>query len=167
MVKKVIGIDPGLEFTGIGIVKGVRMNVHAFSYGVVKTSKSDSLSKRLNDIFDALCTLLEREKPDVMVIENAFSLSKYPKSGISLGNVMGVVHLAGYKFGLIVQEVSVREAKKILTGNGKADKVQLEKGVRHFLKAKDPIHPSHASDALALAVIGLLRMDKGFPSGAE
>ena len=92
-----------------------------------------------------------------MVIEDIFSLQKYPKSGITLGKVTGVILLAGYQVDVPVTEVPVREAKQVLTGNGNASKMQLERAVRHLLNLSDPISPNHASDALGLALIGLYR----------
>ena len=92
-----------------------------------------------------------------MVIEDVFSLQKYPKSGITLGKVTGVILLAGYQVDVPVTEVPVREAKQVLTGNGNASKIQLERAVRHLLNLPDPIRPYHASDALGLALIGLFR----------
>jgi crossover junction endodeoxyribonuclease RuvC len=92
-----------------------------------------------------------------MIVEEAFSLEKYPKSGITLGKVSGVILLAGQQAGIPVTEIPVREAKKILTGNGSADKSQLEMAVRRFLGIPGCIRPFHASDALALALIGLFR----------
>jgi crossover junction endodeoxyribonuclease RuvC len=95
-----------------------------------------------------------------MVVEAAFSLNKYPKSGIDLGKVTGVILLAGNRAGIPVAEVAVREAKKILTGNGNAGKEQLERAVRRTISAFDPIRPYHASDAIGLAIIGLYRYDR-------
>ena len=92
-----------------------------------------------------------------MVVEDIFSLQKYPKSGITLGKVTGIILLAGNQLDLPVIEVQVREAKQVLTGNGNASKMQLEKAVRHFLNLTTPIRPYHASDALGLALIGLYR----------
>ena len=69
----------------------------------------------------------------------------------------GVILLAGHQCGVPVAEVSVRAAKQILTGNGNADKKQLERAVRHQLNHKLPIKPVHASDAMGLALIGLYR----------
>ena len=92
-----------------------------------------------------------------MVVEDVFSAEKFPKAGITLGKVSGVVLLAGCKVDVPVTEVPVREAKQILTGNGNADKKQLELAVRHLLKLKTPIRPYHASDAMGLALLGLFR----------
>ena len=86
-----------------------------------------------------------------------FSLARYPKSGIALGQVAGVVMLAGCRAGVSSIEIPVREAKKVLTGNGSASKMQLEESVRHRLNHKTPIRPYHASDAAGLALIGFYR----------
>jgi crossover junction endodeoxyribonuclease RuvC len=154
---KIIGIDPGLSDTGIGIVTGEGLRVKAYSYGTVRTSKHDPLPNRLANIYSRLHAILTDEKPNQMIVEEIFSLNKYPKSGIALGKVTGVILLAGHQCGVPVAEVSVRAAKQILTGNGNADKKQLEKAVRQKLKLKEPIRPDHASDALGLALIGLYR----------
>ena len=156
---KIIGIDPGLAATGLGIVRGRGMQVDAFSYGSISTSKNTPLPARLDKIFSKLLQLLESEKPDFMVVEDVFSLERYPKSGITLGKVAGVILVAGCRFNIPVAEIPVREAKRILTGNGNASKMQLEKAVRRFLKLRDPIKPYHASDALGMALIGLFRQD--------
>jgi crossover junction endodeoxyribonuclease RuvC len=103
--------------------------------------------------------LFQKEKPDLVVIEDVFSLEKYPKSGIALGKVCGVILLAIRQFGTTVKEIPVREAKQILTGNGNASKEQLEQAVRHTVGATSAIRPYHASDALGLALIGLFRYD--------
>jgi crossover junction endodeoxyribonuclease RuvC len=154
---KIIGIDPGLAATGIGVVTGVNTRIHAFSYGGIYTPSKTPSGERLNLIYSRLVQVIENEKPDLMVIEDAFSLEKYPKSGINLGKVMGVILLAGFRAGLPVMEISVREAKQIITGNGKATKIQLESAVRNLLNQATAIRPFHASDALGLALVGLYR----------
>ncbi len=156
---KIIGIDPGLAATGVGIVRGTARAVAGYSYGSITTTNENSLPSRLDHIFTRLRALLQTEKPDLMVMEEVFSLQQYPKSGITLGRVSGVIMLAGSRTGARVVEVPVREAKKVLTGSGKADKKQLERAVRDRLNAPAPIRPDHASDALGLALIGLYRYD--------
>ena len=157
---KVIGIDPGLAATGIGIVRGTESKVDGFSYGSINTSKNISLPTRLDQIFSKLILILKDEKPDLMVVEDVFSLEKYPKSGIILGKVSGVVLLAGCRVDVPSIEIPVRESKQVLTGNGNATKMQLEKSVRHLVNLTTPIRPYHASDALSLALIGLFRYKK-------
>ena len=157
---KIIGIDPGLGATGIGIVRGNGSTIKDYSFGSINTSKNNSLPDRLDHIFSKLLQILKDENPDLMVVEDVFSLEKYPKSGITLGQVSGVVMLAGHRTGVSSVAVPVREAKQVLTGNGNARKQQLEEAVRHRLQHKTPIKPFHASDALGLALIGLYRYQK-------
>ncbi len=157
---KVIGIDPGLADTGIGLIEGEGTHLYGYSYGCIKTSSQDKTPTRLDCIYTKISKLLADEKPDLMVVEDVFSLHKYPKSGIDLGKVTGVILLAGNRAGVPVTELAVREAKKILTGSGNADKQQLERAVRRIICAPEPIRPFHASDAIGLAVIGLYRYDR-------
>lgn len=156
----IIGIDPGLSATGVGIVRGAGSTINGYSFGSINTSKNNSLPDRLDHIFSKLFQILKDENPDLMVVEDIFSLEKYPKSGITLGQVSGVVMLAGHRTGVSSVEVPVREAKQVLTGNGNARKQQLEEAVRHRLQHKTPIRPFHASDALGLALIGFYRYQK-------
>jgi len=157
---KIIGIDPGLSATGIGIVRGIGSTIKGYSFGSINTSKNNSLPDRLDHIYSKLLQILKDENPDVMVMEDVFSLGKYPKSGIALGQVSGVVMLAGHRTGVSSIAVPVREAKQVLTGSGNARKQQLEEAVRHRLQHPTPIRPFHASDALGLALIGLYRYQK-------
>jgi len=156
----VIGIDPGLAATGFGIVRGDGLKIDDFSFGSINTPRNVSLPHRLEQIYSKLILVLEDAKPDLMVVEDVFSVEKFPKAGITLGKVSGVVLLAGCKTDVPVAEVPVREAKQILTGNGNASKKQLEKAVRHLLKLQTPIRPYHASDAMGLALLGLFRFKK-------
>ena len=154
---KVLGIDPGLADTGVGIVHGYGLRVDGFAFGSISTSQKETQSQRLEKIYSKLLDVLKQETPDLMVVEDVFSLEKYPKSGIMLGKVTGVILLAGCHINVPIQEIPVREAKQVLTGNGNASKSQLEQAVRHALKLERPIRPFHASDALGLALIGLYR----------
>ncbi len=156
---KAIGIDPGLASTGIGIVVGNGQKVESYSFGTINTSSNITISERLNDIYSRLHEFFKQEKPDIMIIEDIFFLPKYPKSGIVLGKVAGIIMLAGERLDkkVKVYEIPVKEAKQILTGNGNASKEQLERAVRNFLNYPLEIKPNHASDALSLAIIGLLR----------
>jgi crossover junction endodeoxyribonuclease RuvC len=154
---KVLGVDPGLAATGIGLVWGKGSRPAGFAYGAITTSQRWSIGKRLETIYERLTKLLREEAPGQMVVEDVFSLEKYPQSGITLGKVCGVILLAGQLAGVPVVEVPVREAKQVLTGNGAASKMQLERAVRHELGCPQPIRPYHAADALGLALIGMFR----------
>lgn len=154
---KIVGIDPGLAGTGIGVVQGHHLDIQSYSFGSIATRTTDSTPVRLHHIYNQTKVFLAEQQPDLVVIEDIYSLEKYPGSGIMLGKVSGVLLLAAFKAGATVREVSVREVKKIVTGNGSADKHQVERSVRHLLGHDGPIRPFHASDALGLAITGLYR----------
>lgn len=155
----IVGIDPGLAATGIAVVEGAGDAVTRYAYGTIQTDSKQRLPRRLNRIFEALAGTLESSRPDVMVVEDVFFLPRYPKSGITLGQVTGIVLLAAHRAGVRVEEIAVREVKQILTGNGNAGKRQLEACVRNRLDHPEPITPAHCSDALALALAGLYRVN--------
>ncbi len=163
---KIVGIDPGLADTGVAVVTGRSLEVAGFAYGGIHTAARTPLPDRLDRIHSRLSVLLTEERPGLMVVEDIFSLNRYPKSGITLGKVTGVILLAACRQRIPVVEVPVREAKQVLTGNGNASKGQLERSVRRLLELDRPITPSHASDALALALIGLFRYADPLPADA-
>ena len=154
---KIVGIDPGLAGTGIGVVQGDHQEVSNYSFGSIATDSKASTPARLNIIYSKIADFLSEQKPDLVVIEDIYSLEKYPQSSIMLGKVSGVLLVAAFRAGVKVEEISVREVKKIITGSGSADKFQVEKSVRSLLKHGEPIRPFHASDALGLALAGYYR----------
>ncbi|MFO7964235.1 MAG: crossover junction endodeoxyribonuclease RuvC [Desulfobacterales bacterium] len=154
---KIIGIDPGLAATGVAVVAGAGVKISSYSYGGIYTSKKMNAPQRLDYIYSRLKKVIADEAPDLMVVEDVFSLENYPKSGILLGKVVGVILLAGCRAGLPVLEIPVREAKQVITGNGRSTKTQFEIAVRSLLNQTKAIRPFHASDALGLALIGFYR----------
>lgn len=161
---RVIGIDPGLADTGIGVVRGRQYEVASYAFGAVSTRPSTPLPQRLDKLYSEIYGLFESERPHLVVLEDVFSLQRYPKSGIALGQVTGIVLLAAARLDITAKTVSVREAKKVLTGKGSASKQQLELAVRDYLKHHEKITPLHASDALCLALIGLFRYNENLDS---
>ncbi len=162
-----MGIDPGLASTGIGLVSGSFAVINNYSFGSINTSKHYTQPVRLNTIYTKLVDLLKKEQPDIMVVEDVFVYGKNPKSGIILGKVLGIMLLAGDRYGVPVIELPVKTVKKILTGSGSASKKQLEMSVRRILKHYCCIKPDHASDALGLALAGLFRYGKKLKTGEK
>ncbi len=156
---KVVGIDPGLAGTGIGVVQGEKGKIAGYSFGSIETDKKEPTHLRLNTIYTKVLEFLKSENPDLVVIEDIYSFEKYPKSGIMLGKVVGVLLIACCRAGVKIKEVSVREVKKVVSGNGNADKYQVEEATRNLLNHGQAIRPFHASDALALALTGFFRYE--------
>ena len=156
---KAIGIDPGLAMTGFGVVEALPRGGKACAWGAIRTESNSPVPLRLQTIYFELRALLDKWKPDLLVLEDIFVLRQFPKAAIQLGEVMGVIYLAAQERNLAIVKVKPTEVKGALTGSGRADKEQIKKAIRQILRMEDPIHSSHAGDALALALTGLSRHD--------
>ncbi len=155
-----LGIDPGLAATGYAVIGTTARGGALVDWGSFKTSKKFSLPKRLQIIFNNVDELIIKCQPVMIVMEDVYVLDKFPKAAIQLGEVRGVICLAAQNNSIEVIKISPTEVKSCLTGNGRATKVQLNMAVKRVLGVKEEIKPDHASDAAALAVIGLSR--KGY-----
>ncbi|MBU2631599.1 MAG: crossover junction endodeoxyribonuclease RuvC, partial [Proteobacteria bacterium] len=104
---KVVGIDPGLAGTGIGVIEGNKKEILGYSFGSISTNAKDPIHLRLYTIYSKILAFLCEKKPDRVVIEDIYSLEKHPGSGIMLGKVSGVLLVAAYNAGLDVEEIPV------------------------------------------------------------
>lgn len=155
--KRAIGIDPGLAATGFAIVETTGRGGRACEWGGIKTDSRDPLPSRLCRLFDAVGGIVEKWLPDLMVMEDVFMVERFPRAAIQLGEVRGVISLAAWKQNIPIAEIKPTEVKRALTGNGRAAKDQIEKTLRQMLGIEGRIMPHHASDAMALALMGLSR----------
>lgn len=147
---RIIGIDPGLQHTGWGIIEQSGHQLRAIASGTISTTTTDDLAKRLDDIFRALCQIIETHAPTEAAIEESF-MNNNAASAIKLGMARGVALLAPAHCGLIAAEYSARLIKKSLTGTGTADKTQISMMISRLMPGHKP-DSSHAADALAIAI---------------
>ncbi|HHE55654.1 MAG TPA: crossover junction endodeoxyribonuclease RuvC [Caldithrix abyssi] len=158
MTIKILGIDPGLQITGFGIIEINEVDEpKLLTYGHVRTSANKSLSKRVFKIYSEISALLKETAPDVMAMESVF-YAKNVKTAISMGHVRGAVMVAAEAYGISVFEYAPKEIKMSVVGNGAASKSQVQFMVKHLLKLKQNIEPVDASDALAAALCYWHRM---------
>jgi crossover junction endodeoxyribonuclease RuvC len=150
---RVLGIDPGSETTGWGVVEGDNsgQKYSLIEYGVVKLSSAATFSSRLLKISRAIEEVIERLQPDACAIEEAF-YSVNPKVILKLGQVRGVALLAAEKAALEIGEYSPRLVKQTVAGYGNADKQQVQQMVRVLLSLTAIPEPHDAADALAVAI---------------
>lgn len=148
---RVLGIDPGSQTLGWGVVEGSGLKYRAVDFGTVKSSPREAFSGRLLKIYENLETVIGKFAPDVLSVEEAFYANNV-KVALKLGQVRGVVLLAGEKNGLRVFEYSPRLVKQTVVGYGNAEKHQVQEMVRLLLRLKNAPEPHDAADALALAI---------------
>ena len=150
---RVLGIDPGSETTGWGVVEGddTGQRYRLIEFGVVKLSSSATFSSRLLKISRAIEEVIERLQPNACAIEEAF-YSVNPKVVLKLGQVRGVALLAAEKAALEIGEYSPRLVKQTVAGYGNAEKQQVQQMVRVLLSLQAVPEPHDAADALAVAI---------------
>ena len=148
---KVLGIDPGSETLGWGVVEGSGLKYNLVDFGTVKSSPKEQFSKRLLKIFDGVADVIWKFQPDVLSIEEAFYANNVSVA-LKLGQVRGVVMLAGEKAGIEIAEYAPRLIKQTVVGYGNAEKHQVQEMVRLLLRMKTAPQPHDAADALAIAI---------------
>lgn len=150
---RVLGIDPGSQITGWGVVEGDAngRNYRLIEFGVVRLNSAATFSSRLLKISRALDEVITRLKPDACAIEEAF-LATNPKVTLKLGQVRGVALLAAESAALEIGEYSPRTIKQTVAGYGNAEKRQVQEMVRLLLSLHSVPEPHDAADALAVAI---------------
>ena len=148
---RVLGIDPGSETLGWGVVEGTGLKYSLVDFGTVKSNKSDAFSKRLLNIYDAVADLMALHSPDVLSVEDTFYAVTVGVA-LKLGQVRGLMLLLAEQRGLEIAEYAPRLVKQTVVGHGNAEKHQVGEMVKVLLRLKTVPKPHDAADALAIAI---------------
>lgn len=147
----VVGVDPGLASTGVGIISESKGEYDKLYLSCIKTDQKLCASDRLFDIYDQIGDVISRYSPDHLAIEQIF-FNVNVKTALSVGQSKGVIMLAARKHGLEVFEYTPLEVKLAVVGYGRAEKFQVQMMVQRLLKLDHPPSPDDAADALAVAI---------------
>lgn len=157
---RILGIDPGLQLTGYGLVEAAGPRVAVVSSGVIRTDLRKAFSTRLHELYTGISEVLARGRPGAVALEDLFVHTAFPRTAITMGHVCGVIVLAAAQSGVPVDTIPPAAVKSAIAASGRAAKGQVQHMVRVLLGlAEDP--GSHVGDALALAVVALSR--RGMP----
>lgn len=146
----ILGIDPGYAIIGYGVIDTTKSNM-VLDYGAITTPKEDSLPIRLEAIENSLKFLFDKFKPDVVAIEELFYF-KNQKTVIQVAQARGVIMLACQKYCGNIYEYTPLQIKQALTGQGRAEKAQVQYMVKAILGLNSIPKPDDAADALAVAI---------------
>lgn len=149
---RILGIDPGLDATGYGIIDDEKDGFRLLEAGIISTSSKEQIEKRLKKIYGGVQELIKRYKPNVLVLEELYSHYKHPTTVILMGHSRGVVCLAGGEKNLPVMNYPAKRIKKAVTGNGNASKEQVQRMVENILGLREAKIPADVTDALAVAI---------------
>lgn len=153
----ILGVDPGTNITGYGLIEYTNNKFKRISHGIIRLSLTNSLSEKLEIIYNELDKLIKIYKPDEFVIETAF-YGKNVQSVMKIGYARGVSLLAAIHNKVPTSEYSPREVKKAVVGKGAASKQQVSFMVQTILNSKKIKFKPDESDALAIALCHAFRL---------
>lgn len=147
----ILGIDPGLNTSGYGLIRIDGSVLHFLAAGTISTSAASSFMEKLGILHKSCCEIIDNYHPDVYAIEETYS-NVNPRTSLKLGHARGVLMLAAYEHQCPVFEYPAASVKKSLTGNGNASKEQVKYMVLKMLKMSGIDGKMDVSDALAVAI---------------
>ena len=149
---RVLGIDPGLNTTGYGVLEFAGGQPRLIEAGVVRGKSGGPLAERVREIHDGVADVIATLKPEVLAIEELYSHYDRPTTAILMGHARGVIVLAAAQAGISVHSYAATLIKKTITGNGHAAKWQMQEAIRRELNLPAVPEPPDVADALAIAL---------------
>jgi crossover junction endodeoxyribonuclease RuvC len=148
---RVLGIDPGLNVTGYGVVEETPAGPKLVEAGVVR-GLGREIAARLGQIYAGVVDVISTFQPSAMAIEELYSHYKRPRTAILMGHARGVICLAAQQADLRISHYAATQIKRLLTGNGRASKAQVQRAVARELRLIETPDPADVADALAIAL---------------
>jgi crossover junction endodeoxyribonuclease RuvC len=149
---RILGIDPGLNITGYAVLEAQKGAPIVVEAGVVRGKTKGSLAARLREIHDGVTEVIAALCPMAMALEQLYSHYAHPRTSILMGHARGVICLAAAQAGIEVTNYSSTQIKKVLTGNGRAPKSQMQAAIHRELRLASLPEPADVADALAIAL---------------
>ncbi|HVW66806.1 MAG TPA: crossover junction endodeoxyribonuclease RuvC [Candidatus Peribacteraceae bacterium] len=164
---RILGIDPGLATVGIGLIESrSSTDFSVVEWLTIETKAGLPLPDRLKEIREDLAAYLQENKPDLAVIEKLFFATN-ERTAIDVAQARGVIVVTVAEHNIPIIEATPLQMKLGVTGDGKADKLQVQTMLLHLLKLQEIPRPDDAADALALAIYGALQQTKIAELGME
>jgi crossover junction endodeoxyribonuclease RuvC len=151
---RVLGIDPGSQRTGFGVVDASGPRLTYVASGVIRTNQAE-FAARLCEIFRCVQSIVAQYQPQEIAIEKVF-VNRNPDSALKLGQARGAAICGTHEANAEVFEYATRQIKQAVVGSGNAEKAQVQLMMRNLLRLDGAV-PSDAADALAAAVCHALR----------
>lgn len=152
--KRILGIDPGLNTTGYGVIDNVGGQIRLCEAGIVRSRAKQTIEVRLTEIYTGIAEVIEQHQPELVALEQLFSHYDRPRTAILMGHARGVICLAAGQAGIPIQHFEPTRVKKIMTGSGRAPKHQIQQAVKVQLGLATLPEPADVADALAIALCG-------------
>ena len=160
---KIIGVDPGTQLCGYGILEVVNKKIRLLDLGVINLTKKKTHQEKLQSIYHQIQAEIATYKPKCMAVEAPF-FGKNVQAMLKLGRAQGSAIVAGMNMGLEVTEYSPKKIKQSVTGNGNASKEQVAAMLESILNISLKGKYLDATDALGAAVCHFYQSNSPIPS---
>jgi crossover junction endodeoxyribonuclease RuvC len=162
MDKIILGMDPGTNLMGYGIIHSRKNKLELIQYGIIHLKKYETHELKLKKIFDRVLSIIDEFKPDEVAIEAPF-YGKNVQSMLKLGRAQGVAMAAVLYRNVPIKEYAPKKVKQSVTGNGNASKEQVARMLQNIFRFKDIPKMLDATDALAVALCHLYQDQVSIP----
>ncbi len=152
LVDRYLGVDPGLNRTGYALLERRPQGPLLREGGIVRSSRTDSLAKRVLEIGRGIREIIEEYKPQLMAVEQVFSFGTNPKTALLMAHVRGAILMVAAEQDIPVIHYTPTHVKKLLTGNGRASKEQIQFAIQNELELEEILEPNDVADASAVAL---------------
>src|SRR4051794_9094564 len=153
---RILGLDPGLQITGYGVVEVGPQGPVVCEAGVVRGTDRErqklDMALRLANLYNGIVEVVEQYQPQAMAVEQLYAHYEHPRTAILMGHARGVLLLAAGQRGIPVTSYNATQIKKTITGHGRASKVQMQHAMLRELGLPTLPEPPDVADALAAAL---------------
>jgi crossover junction endodeoxyribonuclease RuvC len=152
---RVLGLDPGLQTTGYGVLEVTERGPRVVDAGVIRSAEGRDpadMARRVRALYDGLCEVLGEWKPGAMAVEQLYAHYEHPRTAILMAHARGVYFLAGAQHNIQVFSYAATKVKKLVTGSGRASKEQMQYAIARELGLAGPPEPHDVADALGIAL---------------
>lgn len=152
--RRILGIDPGLSITGYGVVEGSSAQVIIREAGIIRTADDDAtdMASKVLSVYNGVVEVIAQFSPEAMAVEQLYAHYDHPRTAILMGHARGVIFLAAAQAKIPVVSYASTQVKKIITGNGRASKEQVQRTIQRELGLASLPEPPDVADALAVAL---------------
>jgi crossover junction endodeoxyribonuclease RuvC len=148
---RILGIDPGLQLTGYGVID-FAPRPKLVDAGVIRFNAKHTIAQRLIELERELVSILAEHKPDVCAVEELYAHYKHPRTAILMGHARGVILLCAQRADVEIEAISANRIKQSVTGHGHASKEQIQRAIQFAFNLKKPPEPPDVADALSVAL---------------
>lgn len=168
--RRILGIDPGLQTTGYGVLEATDKGPRVVDAGVIRSADgrdSADMARRVKALYDGLCEVLAEWRPAALAIEQLYAHYEHPRTAILMAHARGAYLLAAAQHSIPVTSYAPSKVKKLVTGHGHAVKEQMQYAVMRELNLAKLPEPHDVADALGIALCHYFATGSGVMGGAR